>query len=430
MGNTKSKNLENINPFSSHSNNQAASNADVDAGYDPFNLNSTSHFELKRSKNDKKRLAELDSQFPPLITIPDEIVFNSKEFKKVEPTILKKLSIFPGFDKISDRDMKNKMAELICSEVMLQSYLSEYMIGTEKILDLISEDTEEYKDDLSFINETVNHNYIITEKYLKIKFVVVEIDNTTAKRVIRNVLSPFLTGFNMAPEFGLFHTAIIVGPFYLEWNDSGICIPRKCTSNTAVIASDLSTELIGPHVTISLNRLARIICHWNAYKIYNRTDNNCQVFVEELCKGLGFDLIQKYKNSSLGLFLQKMKKVGNCELKFYVNNELHQKCPWIKAEYGNSIKFKSHAELDDFYRRVDKSTNFSYFTYTAQGKDDHALLKSFDRAFWLRFRSSNKVASNSDNFAPHSEGCCFGDPDKTGSITSFMFTQSDLKKRY
>jgi hypothetical protein len=50
-----------------------------------------------------------------------------------------------------------------------------------------------------------------------------------------------LSKFDVLPEFGMFHSALMIGPWIIDWNDSGICIPRKCTSQAAIFAVDLES---------------------------------------------------------------------------------------------------------------------------------------------------------------------------------------------
>ena len=66
---------------------------------------------------------------------------------------------------------------------------------------------------------------------IKIKLIIVEISHTKKEQNIRKFLSPIATTLGKNPQFGMFHSALVVGPWYLEWNNSSLCIPRKCYSS-------------------------------------------------------------------------------------------------------------------------------------------------------------------------------------------------------
>lgn len=57
--------------------------------------------------------------------------------------------------------------------------------------------------------------------------------------------SPILSKLDLLPDFGMFHSSIMIGPYMIDWNDSGVSIPRKCVSQAALISTDIgeiSTE--------------------------------------------------------------------------------------------------------------------------------------------------------------------------------------------
>lgn len=57
---------------------------------------------------------------------------------------------------------------------------------------------------------------------------------------MRKALSPFASIIpTLNQEFGIFHTALIVGPWYLEWTDSSLCVPRRIFSGVALLSADL-----------------------------------------------------------------------------------------------------------------------------------------------------------------------------------------------
>lgn len=440
MGNTKSKFIsdpENFPFFNQYSKNQNL-NQSKDINVEPkINSNDNQDFIIQsntsninnlnfekldenhahRSKDYIIRLEKLRSNFPKHIKIPNEIKYNSKEFNSAKERVYEKLKKY-GFNSLPEKEINQLIKILICSESMLNTYLSEDNIGTSKILEILGVNAE---DDINVLN---NENCSIKEKYLKVKFVVVDQSPDDSK--LRTFLSPILSSIGKAPKYGIFHTAIIVGPFYLEWNNSSLCIPRKCSSSHAKIVSDLTNDLIGPHVTLSLEHLSRIICHWNANVEYSNTKNNCQKFVEELCNGLNINIVEKYKNTSIGLFLDNMRKSGSSKLIYHFSPILHEKCPWIKEKYGNTITFETHKSLDDFVNEIKKSLSNELF-FIEELRNDINLIKSFDRAFWLRYNNEKKkkgINNISEELLPHSNGCPFNDPQETGSFTDWFASKN------
>jgi hypothetical protein len=66
---------------------------------------------------------------------------------------------------------------------------------------------------------------------VKIKLVVAEIAKNDKQKKLRKFLSPIITKFDTTQTFGLFHSALIIGPWYIEWNNSSLCVPRKTYSS-------------------------------------------------------------------------------------------------------------------------------------------------------------------------------------------------------
>ena len=50
---------------------------------------------------------------------------------------------------------------------------------------------------------------------IKIKLIIVEISHTKKEQNIRKFLSPIATTLGKNPQFGMFHSALVVGPWYL-----------------------------------------------------------------------------------------------------------------------------------------------------------------------------------------------------------------------
>lgn len=82
-------------------------------------------------------------------------------------------------------------------------------------------------------------NFRATFQSVKIKLVIAEVSHTKTGQNFRKMVSPVLSKLDLLPEFGMFHSALMIGPWMIDWNDSGICIPRKCVSQAALISADI-----------------------------------------------------------------------------------------------------------------------------------------------------------------------------------------------
>lgn len=66
--------------------------------------------------------------------------------------------------------------------------------------------------------------FFSNEHKLRVKLVITEICHSDAQKTIRKIISPVISSIpNLNNKFGMFHTAIIVGPWYLEWCDTSLC---------------------------------------------------------------------------------------------------------------------------------------------------------------------------------------------------------------
>ncbi len=47
---------------------------------------------------------------------------------------------------------------------------------------------------------------------IKVKIIVAEVADSVVKRSVRKLVSPILSKFDLLPEFGMFHSALMIGP--------------------------------------------------------------------------------------------------------------------------------------------------------------------------------------------------------------------------
>jgi hypothetical protein len=105
-----------------------------------------------------------------------------------------------------------------------------------------------------------------------------------------------------------------------------------------------------------------------------KNGGNCQTFVESVLEAIN---VKINFTGPLAKYLVDMREKGASKLSFQIEKEFQKKFK-LKSE---SILFETHTKLDQFTLslfEIDENFHFNY-------KDEYQLLKSFDRAFWMRF---------------------------------------------
>lgn len=330
---------------------------------------------VKRKKRDKKQILhemiknydQVQETSPSKKSIPTLTVYEKRESKKEE----------------KKEEKEEKKEEIMEVE------------DQDEELEVL----EKYK-----INNTINIK-------IKIKMVIAEIAKNPNQISFRKFFSPIASTLNLTNSpVGFFHTALIVGPFYLEWNSSSLCIPRKCYSTSALLAIDLKeTKLKELNFDETMEKISKVICLWNVEKKYDRFYCNCQHFVDDLLKVL--EITPDFKTTMKDV-VSSMRTQGECKIEWKVPKEIQEKC-LIKEGVK---KFSTHEELDVLVQKIlDKMPKFKKLY-----PEDYLLLKSFDRAFWLKFYRDKK---NKEYWAKDPEddkdcGCPFDNPEKTRSLCS------------
>jgi hypothetical protein len=363
---------------------------------------------------------------PPSTIVPPQPLSNQEKEYAIQ-VVIKKMENLKDFGTLSMEEQRTRAKNLVLPNYLLSTYLDLNYVKTKRVIEEETEDAQNQEDDednsmfgKKYRNECLNIEEqtivqaigrsvlnITEESYLKVKLVIVEIHRTSTQRTIRRVFSPLIDSFGIS-RYGMFHSALIVGPWYLEWNDSSLVIPRMCYAGAAVIAADVQKYFRGPQVKVAVDRIASVIAHWNSSRHYSSTKDNCQTFIDELCEVLDIQLDFK---GALGQFLQTLRKTGQCEPTYSIQPSMQNLLGLPFA----TCKFESHRDLDNFVNLV-RSKMPTYFEMDPIGQDDWHLLKSFDRAYWLRRAKESK----NPDYAPHE--CPFNDPELSGSLTKDVFT--------
>jgi len=248
-------------------------------------------------------------------------------------------------------------------------------------------------------------NLLFMEK-IRIKLLISETAARPSKRAIRQLVSPLLNSLHVLPELGMFHSALIIGPWKLEFNDSGVVVPRKIISSAAVLTADIDHITTVNRFNDIVNKLAEVIVKWNTTMQYKENGGdktkvgNCQDFVDDVLQALDIKL---NFDGPMAKFIERLRKTGKCNLQFEPD-------PAFIEQYGLSeklFKFTDHGSLDRFVNDLLKKNP----NLMAESRSEWALLKSFDRAFWLK----NAKFPERREYLPHCNehgvlGCPFGDP--------------------
>eukprot|EP01027_Heterolobosea_sp_BB2_P015521 GEZU01022202.1.p1 GENE.GEZU01022202.1~~GEZU01022202.1.p1 ORF type:complete len:264 (-),score=34.97 GEZU01022202.1:145-936(-) len=256
-------------------------------------------------------------------------------------------------------------------------------------------------------------------KKVKVKLVITELAPNT--KHLRYFLSPVLCAIpSGSHDFGLFHTALIVGPWLLEWNRSALVIPRRMSSQMAFISADIGDLVITNNSLEEIvDKIADCVVDWNVNYKYVKTNysahlddsktfaGNCQDFVDAMLKTL--DISVRF-DGPLAEFLNNIRCTGRADMTFNCK-DLASKFPFIEKP---SRTFTTHKELDVFVTAIIEEEAL----FETEYKNEYLLLKSFDRAFWLRF--IRKATPEVRPLECMGDGtiecrCPFGNPFETGS---------------
>jgi hypothetical protein len=81
-----------------------------------------------------------------------------------------------------------------------------------------SMDVEDMEDKLSILSDTYSDELKSVFKTVKIKLVIAEVSHSKSSQNFRRIISPVLSKLDLMPEFGMFHSALMIGPWMIDWN--------------------------------------------------------------------------------------------------------------------------------------------------------------------------------------------------------------------
>lgn len=172
----------------------------------------------------------------------DEDVDKIRDSFDGKKIVIQKLLDSPVYRERLEKDQEtlNRFAEVLSSITELKkTYLTTDWAETINLMDTLHTKTEKFiedKKDTGF-SSTSDHgdteikvdSLKLSEEELKnakldpelqktlkskvkVKLVIAEVAQTNARKNLRELISPILSKLDVLPEFGMFHTALIIGP--------------------------------------------------------------------------------------------------------------------------------------------------------------------------------------------------------------------------
>lgn len=239
-------------------------------------------------------------------------------------------------------------------------------------------------------------------KRFRVTVVVTENLFSYKDRLFRMTISP-IQDMVARRTFGLFHSSVVVGPWYFSWSDIEVIVPKRIGTKNAFLAFDCTPGEWAIN-KLSLEEIKEKLCEtlikWNcaysyAMKSKEGTYGNCQDFVIDLCKNLGVDIHKTLNTGAFAHFMNKIRKYGTFKMEFNPSEEF---IDYYKFEHNKDLQkfnngkgrykivFESHKELDRLWRYCQETDPFQDPSLDTEVQ----LLKAFDRAFWLRHLKDRK----------------------------------------
>jgi hypothetical protein len=189
-------------------------------------------------------------------------------------------------------------------------------------------------------------------------------------------------------KFGRFKCGVIIGPWYLEFTDTSICVPKRINKAMNQIFQKIPrfTNIKNNLSEIS-KVLASIVVDWNVHYTYRgwqpnvkSKEGNCYSFLEQIFLAFKISLVFK---GSMYTFMSELKDFGDAGASIFPTDYLNV----FESKFGFSYiqDIESHEILDDYISKImDVEPNFEY-----EFPDDYLLFQAIDIAFWVRSLKSN-----------------------------------------
>eukprot|EP01101_Sappina_pedata_P005886 TRINITY_DN2801_c0_g1_i2.p1 TRINITY_DN2801_c0_g1~~TRINITY_DN2801_c0_g1_i2.p1 ORF type:complete len:333 (-),score=68.46 TRINITY_DN2801_c0_g1_i2:41-1039(-) len=226
---------------------------------------------------------------------------------------------------------------------------------------------------------------------MKINFAISDVDNWPLDVTIPP-LQGALRHLLVLSEYAMIHPALHIGPATIHWTAAGLADISETASASPLMTLEVGElDLADAADQQKMRRALDTIIEWNLTREYSMRADNCLTFVKQLCFAMDLQLPEMIYISPLGIWLDSLRNYGEI-CKFYEKD-------------GNRVEFETHEELDTFIYNNPEILNDPL---------DLALLKGFDRSFWMGFMNRKQNGEDVDGDenvdCPAAHGCPFGDP--------------------
>ena len=118
------------------------------------------------------------------------------------------------------------------------------------------------------------HSIIRTSKAVKIKILITDIYSSRIRQLVRELSTQIFSGGNSFPQAGLFHLGLLIGPWIIDFNNSGLINPRPVSSRSILLACDLIELASEAELKETFRVISETICEWNTTKNYKNYGGN------------------------------------------------------------------------------------------------------------------------------------------------------------
>jgi hypothetical protein len=250
-----------------------------------------------------------------------------------------------------------------------------------------------------FLNQNIGSDLSNSTNKVAIRLVLSEVTYNQFKLGLTKSTSGLVTDLPFYPfdqKFGFFKGALIIGPWYLEFCETSLCIPKRIHPVMKRMYQKFSPILkLNQKIGEVVVKLSNFIADWNSNYQYvgdhpdsRNKEANGYTFIKELIETLKPNF--KGFQGSLENFLLEMKDFGDAGPSVYPAKSSEEFLK--KFQFTNIRELNDHSLLDNTlsgFIDVDPSFDKNF-------PHDYLLFQSLDAAMWIRY-----IKNGAFNFTPN-----------------------------
>lgn len=255
---------------------------------------------------------------------------------------------------------------------------------------------------LKFPYEPISEDILPEKLSLRLLLIEKHTPTTIQDESFSDTLSPFATFINQR-KTKIYHFALCVGPWMLEWNETSFVVPKRCVFNAAFYANETGFNMGKLDSEFAIKQAAKTVSQWNKTKVYNHETCNSRHFVDTLFSALTSRIIT-------GNNFEQFKATGYKETPEVVipdniasmilkNDTENIKKRLVVGTNGLVFRFQTHEQLDHFLKVLTDIGITSDMLH--KNPEFYFILKSYDRIFWLNHFDHSSLSNVC--YRPHKE---------------------------